>query len=95
MPGIRFAIKRSTAVLMQFSAPHAKELQEPTLSTALGDAQDAWVLGDLDLQICYRDISHCVLRVALAARLAVNQGGECRLCGRFGRYRLVVIAGVV
>jgi hypothetical protein len=57
MAGIRFAVKWSAAVLMLFSAPHAVELQQPALSAAFGDAEDARVFRDFDLG--YSVVSHC------------------------------------
>jgi hypothetical protein len=85
MAGIRFAeLERSAAVLMQFSAPRAAEFQDPTVSAAPRYAEHARGLWDPDRHICYRVVSHFVLRVALAAHLAVNQGGECRYAASFG-----------
>jgi hypothetical protein len=98
MAGIRFAIKGSATVLMQLSAPHAAELQQPTLSTAYGDAQNARVHRDFDFG--YSVVSH-VSSPAIAPagrqtrcwgdRLFRVSGGRRILRGRF----LVVVAGLV
>jgi len=53
----RIAVKLSATVLMLFSAPHAAELQQPTVATAFGDTQDARVFRDFDLG--YSVVSHC------------------------------------
>jgi len=78
MAGVRITFERSAPMLMEPSAPDAFEPEQPALSATRRHAEDARVLWDLGRHICYLVVSHFVLRVALAAHLAVNQGGECR-----------------
>ena len=66
MAGVGFAGKRSATMRMYLSTPYAAELQQPAISAACGDAQDAWVHRDFDFG--YSAVSHFA---SLRGRLGV------------------------